>query len=368
MNANRATRFAALLLAVAGVALTLFLTWAHFSGSLGAICSETGGCGEVLTSSYAQFLGLPTAFYGFVYYFTVAVLLVVFPFVLKRTQSNLLSALVGLNGAALTISLALTGWSLTVLDSLCGYCVTSTILVFLLFGVTLFWKIRDARMHADREPPGTVWKVSVAGLAVLFLTVGGLYVGTDTRAPVDADQEKMALAAEKTAIGNPQAPIRVVEFFDLACPHCQRFALNTFPEIRENYINNGDVVWIFRHMPIARSHPHSPRAHSLLSLVSPDRFAEAKKRFMEDADQWAAAATGNPTEYFDFFAQRYGLPTDEKTLNRRARRIMNRRSVAAEIGVRSTPSFLVNGKLYQGAKSYENFQRIFDEILEASEQ
>lgn len=367
MNANRTTRFVALLLAVAGVALTLFLTWAHFSGSLGAICSQGGGCGEVLTSSYAEFLGLPTAFYGFVYYFTVAVLLVVFPFVLKRTQSNLLSFIVGLNSAALIVSIVLTGWSILALGSFCGYCVTSAVLVFLLFSVTVFWKIRNARLHADREPSGTVWKVGTVSLAVLLLAVGGLYLGTGTRAPVDSDQEKMALAAEDTALGNPQAPIRVVEFFDLACPHCQRFALNTFPEIRENYINTGDVVWIFRHMPIARSHPNAPRAHSLLSMVSPHRFVEAKKRLMQDANQWTAASNSNASEYFDFFARRYGLSTNEESLNRLARRIMNRRRVAAELGLRSTPSFLVNGKLYTGAQSYENFQRIFNGILNSTD-
>jgi len=360
---NRLTRIIALLAGVAGATLTLFLSWAHFAGTLGSICSEAGGCGNVLTSRYAVFLGLPTALYGFIFYFTVSLLLVSFPFLKEEVQDDALSKLVGLTGAAFLVSLFLTGYSFVSLNALCGYCLGSTGLVTVLFGVTSFWKIRSVRMNHQSSYANMAWKGGAIGLAVLLVAVGGLYFQANAGETVGSPGEKRALVAEHRAIGNPDAPIRVVEFFDLACPHCQNFALNTFPKIRENYIANGDVVWVFRDFPIGRSHPNSPRAHAILSQVPFIQYLNAKKKIMRDADQWTAASNGNPDEYFDFFAKRYGLKLSSNITEKLTQQIMNRRDVGADIGIRSTPSFMVNGEVHQGALPHRRWERIFDTIL-----
>ncbi len=361
MQSNRGTRMIALLSSLAGVALTLFLSWAHFAGTLGTICSETGGCGDVLTSSYAVFLGLPTALYGFMFYFIVSVMLVSFPFLREGVQDDALSILVGLTGAAFFVSLFLTGYSFISLDTFCGYCLGSAGLVTVLFAVTLFWKIRNVRMHEKNSYSNLLWQGGTIGLTVFLVAVGGLYFQSNTS--VDSTNEKRALVAEHRAIGNPNAPIRVVEFFDLSCPHCQKFTLNTFPKIRQNYIDRGDVVWVFRDFPIGRSHPNSPRAHAILSQVPFSQYLNAKKKIMRDADQWTAASNGNPDEYFEFFSNRYGLNLNSNITEQLTRQIMNRRQVGGDIGIRSTPSFMVNGKVYQGARPYRRWERIFDSIL-----
>lgn len=363
MDSNRLTRMIALFSALAGVALTLFLSWAHFAGTLGTICSETGGCGDVLTSSYAVFMGLPTALYGFIFYLTVSLLLVTFPFLKEEVQDDALSLLVGLTGAAFLVSLFLIGYSFIALNALCGYCLGSAGLVTVLFGMTLFWNVRNVRMDSKSSYSNMVWKGGTIGLAVLLVAVGGLYFQANASEGAGSADEKRALVAEHRAIGNPNAPIRVVEFFDLACPHCQDFALNTFSKIRKNYIANGKVVWVFRDFPIGRSHPNSPRAHATLSQVPFNQYLNAKKKIMRDADQWTAASNGNPDEYFDFFANRYGLNLNSNITKQLTRQIMNRRKVGADIGIRSTPSFMVNGEVYQGALPYRRWERIFDSIL-----
>lgn len=364
MTFDRTTHLISLLLAVAGVALTLFLTWAHFSGTLGSICAEGGGCGVVLTSTYSQFFGLPTAFYGFVYYFTVTVVVILFPYLTGSSQHRILTTLMGLNASALTVSLLLTLYSFFELNETCGYCLTSTGLVFGLFACSLVWTIRRTRLEAPERPWSALWKSVSAVLLVLLVVMSGLYFqSSPTVATTEGKSKELtALAGEPNAIGNPNAPIRVVEFFDLACPHCQRFALNVFPKIRKNYIETGKVVWVFRNFPITRSHPNALYAHSILSLIPPENYLSAKKRIMRNSDQWKYRRNNNPESYFNFLLKQYGLPPQQPSQELKES-IVNRQRHFAKIGVRATPSFLINGKLYEGGLPYRRIEQIFQSII-----
>lgn len=367
MNINRVSRLISLLLALAGIGLTLFLTWAHFSGSLRTICAPNSGCGTVLTSPYSTLVGLPTAFYGFVYYFTIALLVIAFPYFMDDVQDTLLSVTLGLNASAFIVSVLLTAYGIISLDTTCLYCLGSLALVSGLFGLSLFWKIRRVRIKSPEGPSQVLWKVGTVGFLLLFLLAGGLYYQSLSAATATQQTaETTALAADRTAVGNPAAPIRVVEFFDLGCPHCQEFTLNTFPKIRENYVKTGKVVWIFRDFPIQRAHPHALYAHTVLSILPPHQYVGAKKEIMRNASQWNARSNDSPRPYFKELMTRYGLGTREDPPKPLSRIILNRRRIITQLGIQATPSFLVNGKLYRGAIPYRRWQRIFDQILAQS--
>lgn len=362
MNLDRLTRLISITVSAVGAVLALFLSWASFAGTLGMICSKTSGCGTVLTSAYSQFLGLPTALYGFIFYFTVALILVLYPFLQEDIKSTCLSFVFGLTTAALVISITLTAYSYISLQALCGYCVTSTIFVFILFATTLFWKVRDVRLSDTSGFSSSAWKVSTITLLIGLSIVGGMYYQQTTLpSQMGSSKELKALSAESIAVGNPEAPIRVVEFFDLSCPHCQRFTRNVFPKINKNYIQNGKVLWTFRPFPIPRAHPHSPYAHSVLAMIPPNQYIEAKKKIMREADQWDARNNDNPETYFNFLMTEYGL--SQSPSENLSNVLMENRRIFSSIGIRSTPSFLVNGKIYEGAVPYSRWRTIFDNIL-----
>src|SRR5918994_7768874 len=60
-------------------------------------------------------------------------------------------------------------------------------------------------------------------------------------------------------MGSPSAPITIVEFTDLQCPFCSRFASATFDELKRNYIDTGKVRFSTRDLPLPM-HPHAVRA------------------------------------------------------------------------------------------------------------
>jgi protein-disulfide isomerase len=58
-------------------------------------------------------------------------------------------------------------------------------------------------------------------------------------------------------LGNPQAPVKVVEYMDLECPHCKIFE-QTMHQIMDNYGPSGKVAWVSRPFPLAQIHSKAP--------------------------------------------------------------------------------------------------------------
>jgi protein-disulfide isomerase len=79
-----------------------------------------------------------------------------------------------------------------------------------------------------------------------------------TPRPVD-DRVKLSNPGAYT-LGRADAPLTIVEFTDLQCPFCSRFATQTFDELKRNYIDTGQVRFITRDLPLPNLHPHAHQA------------------------------------------------------------------------------------------------------------
>lgn len=58
-------------------------------------------------------------------------------------------------------------------------------------------------------------------------------------------------------LGNPNAPIKIVEYTDLECPFCKQFH-DTMKQVMDKYGQNGQVAWVMRNFPLAQLHPNAP--------------------------------------------------------------------------------------------------------------
>lgn len=362
---NRYLWVGLLILSLAGVVLTGYLTQAHFAGSIGAICQEGQGCGVVLQSAWSQFAGLPTAFYGFCYYLLAFVLVLLIPYLDEEYKPVFFNGLVGLNLAAFGISVTLVGYAILGLGTTCTFCNTSFALVALLTGGTLYWRKTGTRV-LEYDNAASLWQIGTIVFLISTLLLVGILTTQGERSQrvesKETQRELQALANDSRSLGDPQAPIRVVEFFDLACPHCQKFALNTFPKIKQNYIDTGKVVWTFRSFPITRAHPNALYAHGALSLIPQNEYLAAKKTIMRNSKQWKGRYTEDPRTYFNLFLAQHGL--NEGPSKELLREIRFSTRDYSELGIRQTPSFMVNGKIHKGALPYRRWRSIFDELLD----
>ncbi len=148
-------RQAIALLALVGSFVALYL-WLHALGFGGAIkCGASGGCETVQTSPWAEFLGVPVAFYGVVGY--LALLIVALaglrPAALSQRSWNLL--LLGLATVGVVFTAYLTYVELFLIHAICRWCVGSAVIITLIWVVSLL-SLRSPAIrtdHAASRPP-----------------------------------------------------------------------------------------------------------------------------------------------------------------------------------------------------------------------
>jgi uncharacterized membrane protein len=132
------------LLAFIGVFVSTYLTLYKF-GYIGSLQCAVGSCETVNTSRWATFLGLPVAAWGLGFY--VAVLALVFVGIQERYADSraVALALVALTGWGVLFSGWLTYLELFVIDAICIWCVTSAVIVLVMFAISVL-DYRDSRV------------------------------------------------------------------------------------------------------------------------------------------------------------------------------------------------------------------------------
>jgi protein-disulfide isomerase len=232
------------------------------------------------------------------------------------------------------------------------------------------------------EEPKNVLTVPVAIIVAGALIAGAvLYTKKPTAGPQVANlQETTAelppITAEDHILGNPDAPVKIVEYSDTSCPFCKRFH-PTMKQIMTEYGKDGRVAWVYRHYPIPQLHPNAPREAEALEcageLGGNTKFWDYTHRLY---DVTAATAQGlSDTQLVDI-AKYVGVDTAkfEGCLNsgKHAERVQKDFSGGAAAGVLGTPfSFVVtnDGKKVpiEGAYSYTEVKKIIDTILTSEE-
>ena len=81
--------------------------------------------------------------------------------------------------------------------------------------------------------------------------------------PVGTTDAVRPVTREDHIKGNPDAPIKIVEYSDFECPFCKRFH-DTMNEVMSE-VDNGQVAWVFRHFPLDQLHPVKARAVAVAS-------------------------------------------------------------------------------------------------------
>jgi protein-disulfide isomerase len=148
------------------------------------------------------------------------------------------------------------------------------------------------------------------------------------------------------ALGKPDAPVSVIEFFSLTCPHCADFQRDTLPRVQSNLIDPGKLYYIFWDFPLDRV---ALLATMIARALPPERYEPFINALLETQDRWAFARGVNSAEELGKMAALAGMSSAEfnKAAADNSLRdwILKRQDEAVkEYGVDSTPSFVFNGK------------------------
>jgi len=249
----------------------------------------------------------------------------------------------------------------------------------------------SAPLEAQKPPAITIsiqsWTTPIVGVVMLVL---GLLVGyyvrplmlsqvqseasVDSSPPVGiptadnsaAQQELMETVLAKTRHfkGDPDAPVTIIEFADFQCPYCGRFFAETKPQIDEQYMQSGKVR--FAYFNFAFLGPESNwAAEAAECAADQDKFWEYHDKLYDSQSGENQGAFNK--DNLKQFAEELGL--DASAFNecldsgKYSQLVQDESSLASSIGVRSTPTFLINGQAVVGAQPYEIFQQTIDSLL-----
>lgn len=157
-------------------------------------------------------------------------------------------------------------------------------------------------------------------------------------------------------LGAPDAPVTIVEYSSLTCPHCGAFHRDTLPELKAKYVDTGLVKFHFRPFPFD---PYATAGAMLAQCVAPAAQVNFLDVLFKRQMQWIQAE--QPMDELQALAKQAGLSESDfvvclKDQNRLdAVRQMQSRA-AEELGVRSTPTFFINGEKIQGNQPLSNFE------------
>jgi protein-disulfide isomerase len=171
-------------------------------------------------------------------------------------------------------------------------------------------------------------------------------------------------------LGKDDAPVTIIEYASMTCPHCAHFTVETFPKLKERYIDTGKVKYIFREFPLD---PLAAGASMLARCGDKDKFFSLLELLFSTQNQWAVQ---NPIEpLFNVVKQAgYSRETFNACLDTRAnensKKILSaiestRNRAADELKVTSTPTFFINGKRVPGALSIEELEKEMAPYLKA---
>lgn len=166
--------------------------------------------------------------------------------------------------------------------------------------------------------------------------------------------------------GSPDAPIKVLEFSDFGCGYCRRFHAETFPALLEDYIETGKVEWKYVTFVSGMFPNGSAAALAAECAGEQERFAPMRVLLYERQSEWKSQS--NPTGSLEALAVEAGADAEEYRAcmadERPLPRIRAGFLTGARIGVRGTPTFLINGMPLVGAQPIEMWADIFT-VVEA---
>lgn len=166
-------------------------------------------------------------------------------------------------------------------------------------------------------------------------------------------------------LGREDAPVEITEYADYQCPACQSFEVVQFPSVREQLVETGAVRWRYRDFPLDNIHRFARlAAHAAACADAQGRFWEMHDRIYEGQGDWSARGDAAPV--FRQYAQEVGLDVAEygecMESGRYAGRIEASLQEGRAVGVGSTPSFVIGGRIYPGALSSDELRRLADSL------
>jgi protein-disulfide isomerase len=219
------------------------------------------------------------------------------------------------------------------------------------------------------ETPTLTRRHVLLGAAAVAAIIAACGTGVSLWSPIDTAAAQTSTGADVSMAdllvpgplgdeiqGQADAPVTIVEYASMTCPHCSHFHETTYPEMKKKYIDTGKVRFIFREFPLD---PLAAAAAMLARCAGKDKFFPLIDAFFAQQKDWVVQ---KPLQPMFAIAKQAGFTQqsfDECLANQQMLTGLEEQRTRAtqKFNVNSTPTFFINGKTVRGALTPEELDK-----------
>jgi protein-disulfide isomerase len=214
--------------------------------------------------------------------------------------------------------------------------------------------------------------IVVAGV----LIAGAVFLVGKSAAPVTNNNNGTTTArpydpAKDHILGNPDAPVKVVEYFDLECPHCKAFEA-TMHQVIDYYGASGKVAWVSRAFPLASIHSKAPQEHQAAECAAEQGGNTAYFKFIDKVFEVTPSDNGFDLAQLPVIAGQVGLDVNKFNSclqsGKYAQKVSDSYAEAIALGAQGTPYTLVmvgtEAVTLPGSQPYDSMRAAIDAVLQ----
>jgi len=220
------------------------------------------------------------------------------------------------------------------------------------------------------KPLINIRRAVVTGLSLAGLAAFAGLLQLDPVGNAMAETATAALVAKPAslpdmALGPAKAPVTIVEYASLTCPHCAAFGENVFPMLKSKYIDPGKVRFVFRDFPLDIKAAAASMLARCIANGDAGKYFGAIEQLFKQQDQLTDQTTATLKQ---IGGQQAGMSEeavkacvqDQTQLDK----LKSDQDFAhKELKVEATPTFFINGEMTKGAMSFEELDKKIQSLL-----
>ena len=208
---------------------------------------------------------------------------------------------------------------------------------------------------------------AVLALGAAAVTTGALSPLTTLAVAADTNPSPEDLAhagpGGDIMIGSDKAPVTIIEYASMTCPHCAHFEETTLPELKKRYIDTGKVRYVMREFPLDAL---AAAGFMLARCAGPDKYETVVETLFAKQADWTMVQ--KPIPPLMAIAKQFGFTEESFNTCLANQKVLDdiqavRDHAVNKLGVNSTPTFFINGKRLVGDLSIEAMAKEIDPYL-----
>ena len=215
------------------------------------------------------------------------------------------------------------------------------------------------REGGERTKKVRNWIIGIV-LVGVFLFGSYKFVGWINTPQDDLGPVSIEVSSDEWIKGNPEGEVTLIEFSDFQCPACKNYA----PIMQKLGDELGaDLRIVYRHLPLVSIHKNAiPSAKAAEAAGIQGKFWEMHDKLFDKQDEWIDDS--KPSDKFEEYAGEIGIDIEKFKADYESEEVKNAvnsdLASANSLRLSSTPTFVINGRVIESPRSYDDFKRLIE--------